>query len=416
MEPVEESDRRVCCFRSEMKLKVGLDVLKDNPSRSKSWGRCALLVNQASVDAALLPSQLVLRKALKGRLVHLFTPQHGLCADKQDNMIESGHGRDILSGLPFFSLYSEVREPTDAMMEGIDTVIADIQDVGTRVYTFLWTIAGIMRKCALLGKKVVVLDRPNPIGGKEIEGNVLEADSRSFVGEYPMPMRHGMTVGEAARWINQVGGIHVDLEVIPMKGWSRSMHWGQTGRLWIMTSPNIPMSDITEVYPGMVLLEGTNLSEGRGTTLPFRTIGAPYLKDLKSWLEELSRICVFRGLSVRPMVFEPTFHKWAKQSCWGVHLHIQKPGDIRPYQFGLGVLLASMRVAPGEFRYNDPPYEYELRRPPMQLLLGSSTLPTQLKKLAESPLKKSVLNDLEEEWQPGLKEFRRQRASVLLYR
>jgi len=399
-----------------MKVKVGLDVLADDPSRSRSWGRCALLVNQASVDASLELSQVVLRKALKGRLLHLFTPQHGLCADKQDNMIESGHGRDILSGLPFYSLYSEVREPTDAMLNGIDTVIADLQDVGTRVYTFLWTIAGIMRKCALLGKKVVVLDRPNPVGGKEIEGNVLEDDSRSFVGEYPMAMRHGMTVGEAALWMNQVGGIGVDLEVIRMKGWNRSMHWEQTGRSWVMTSPNIPTSDIPEVYPGMVLLEGTNVSEGRGTTLPFRTIGAPFLRNLRQWLDELSRICTLRGLRVRPIVFEPTFHKWVKQPCWGIQLHIQEPSRIRPYQLGLGVLLASMRVAPDEFRYNDPPYEYEHRRPPMQLLLGSSSLPARLKKLAESPLTKSVLKDLEEEWQPALKDFRRQRASVLLYR
>jgi uncharacterized protein YbbC (DUF1343 family) len=302
------------------------------------------------------------------------------------------------------------------MMEGIDTVIADIQDVGTRVYTFLWTIAGIMRKCALLGRKVVVLDRPNPIGGKEIEGNILEDDSRSFVGEYPMPMRHGMTVGEAALWINRFGGINADLEVVSMKGWSRSMHWGHTGRLWIMTSPNIPSADIAEVYPGMVLLEGTNLSEGRGTTLPFRTIGAPFLKNLKEWLDELKRICALRGLSVHPMVFEPTFQKWAKQSCWGVQLHIQEAESVRPYQLGLGVLLASMRIAPGEFRYNDPPYEYEYRRPPMQLLLGSSSLPDRLKKLAESPLRNSVLRDLEEEWQPGFKQFKRQRASVLLYR
>lgn len=398
-----------------MKVKVGLDVLAAGPSRSKSWGRCALLVNQASVDSSLRPSQLVLQKVLKGRLVRLFTPQHGLCADKQDNMIESGHGRDILSGLPFYSLYSEVREPTDEMLSGVDTVITDIQDVGTRVYTFLWTIAGIMRRCASLGRRVVILDRPNPIGGSEIEGNVLDEDSKSFVGEYRMPMRHGMTVGEAALWLNESCGIGAELEVVRMNGWKRAMHWNEIGRLWVMTSPNIPTADITEVYPGMVLLEGTNLSEGRGTTLPFRTIGAPFLKNLKQWLGEVSRICTMKGLSVRPAVFEPTFHKWAKESCRGIHIHIQEPSRVRPYQLGLGILLASMRVAPEEFRYNDPPYEYEHRRPPMQLLLGSSSLPTRLAELAASPLKKSVLRDLEEEWRPALREFKRQRASVLLY-
>ena len=399
-----------------MSVKVGLDSIAAHPSRSKSWGRCALLLNQASVDSSLQPGQLVLRKVLRRRLVHLFTPQHGLCADKQDNMIESAHGHDILSGLPFYSLYSEVREPTDDMLSDVDTVIADLQDVGTRVYTFLWTLAGIMRKCASLGRKVVILDRPNPIGGSEVEGNVLDEDSRSFVGEYRMPMRHGMTVGEAALWLNQTWNIGTDLEVVRMRGWTRSMHWNDTGRLWVMTSPNIPAADIAEVYPGMVLLEGTNLSEGRGTTLPFRTIGAPFLKDLKQWFGEVSRICTMKGLNVRPVVFEPTFHKWAKQACRGIHIHIQEPSLVRPYQLGLGILLASMRVAPEEFRYNDPPYEYELHRPPMQLLLGSSSLPARLRELATSPLKKSVLKDLEEEWRPAFREFMRQRASVLLYR
>ncbi len=396
-------------------IKVGLDILAENPSRAKSWGRCALLVNQASVDRSLRPSQLVVHSILKNRLVHLFTPQHGLCADKQDNMIESGHGKDFVSGLPFYSLYSDVREPSDAMLKDIDTVIVDLQDVGTRVYTFLWTVAGIMRKCASTNKKVVILDRPNPIGGREIEGNVLEDDSRSFVGEYPAPMRHGMTIGEAAKWINQLEDPAVDLEVIRMKGWKRSMHWADTGRMWVMTSPNIPTPEIPEVYPGMVLLEGTNMSEGRGTTLPFLLVGAPYIRDLALWMKELGRICSLSGITLRPTVFEPTFHKWAKQSCRGVQFLVHDGRRVRPYQLGLGVLLASMRIAPEEFQYNDPPYEYERVRLPMQLLLGSGSLPSRLKHLASTTLKRTVLRDLEEEWTPSLREFKRQRASVLLY-
>lgn len=396
-------------------MKTGLDILVENPAKARKWGRCALLVNQASVDASLRPSQLVLRKVLQKRLVRLFTPQHGLCADKQDNMIESGHGHDLVSGLPYYSLYSDVREPTQEMLDGIDTVIADLQDVGTRVYTFLWTIAGIMRKCSATGKKVVILDRPNPIGGVAIEGNVLEDDSRSFVGEYPMPMRHGMTMGEAALWINQRAGMGAEIEVVRMRGWKRVMHWNETGRPWIMTSPNMPNRETPEVYPGMVLLEGTNLSEGRGTTLPFLTIGAPYLKDLRHWIEELKGICSLSGVKLRPTVFEPTFHKWSKQSCWGVQFLVVDPGRVRPYQIGLSVLLASMRIAPAEFRYNDPPYEYEQVRRPIQLLLGSSTLPERLLRLSESTLRRTVLRDLEEEWSPSLREFKRQRAAALLY-
>ncbi|HEX9614809.1 MAG TPA: DUF1343 domain-containing protein, partial [Bacteroidota bacterium] len=271
-----------------MRTTIGLEVLAANPAKARSWGKCGLLINQASVDGRITASQLVLKGLLKSRLAVLFSPQHGIFADKQDNMIESGHGTDSLSGLPFYSLYSDVREPSDSMLEGLDTVIVDIQGVGTRVYTFAYTMAGIMRKCASMGKKVVVLDRPNPLGGVVIEGNILDEESKSFVGEYRLPMRHGMTMGELARWFNETEGIDADLEVVHMRGWKRNMLWQDTGRTWIMTSPNIPTAETTVVYPGMVPIEGTNLSEGRGTTMPFLNVGAPYLHRHKEWLELLN--------------------------------------------------------------------------------------------------------------------------------
>lgn len=398
-----------------MAVAIGLEVIARNPARTRPWGRCGLLVNQASVDRAITPSQLVLKKALRGRLAVLFSPQHGLFADKQDNMVESGHGRDVLSGLPYFSLYSEVREPKNEMLEGLDTVIVDIQDVGTRVYTFVYTMAGIMRRCAALGKKVVVLDRPNPIGGTRVEGNVLADDSRSFVGEYPLPMRHGMTIGELALWINGQESRPVEIEVVRMTGWKRAMHWHDTGRPWIMTSPNMPTPETAEVYPGMVLLEGTNLSEGRGTTMPFLTMGAPYLQDVETWLKTLRVLCNLSGLAIRPALFEPTFHKYAGQTCRGLQWIVLQPSRISAYQLGLGVLLATMHVAPEEFRFKDPPYEYETIRPPIQLLLGSSALARRLEEIARGKLTGNTLADLESEWMGEVRAFQRQRRECLLY-
>ena len=402
-------------WRNSVKVRIGLEALAERPASSRAWGSCAVLVNQASLDSSFRPSQIVLRNVLRKRLKVLFSPQHGLFADKQDNMIESGHGTDLLTGLPVYSLYSEVREPTDKMLEGVDTVLIDIQDVGTRVYTFVYTMAGIMRRCAALGKRVVVLDRPNPIGGQRVEGNVLEDDSRSFVGEYPLPMRHGMTIGELARWMKAIDRMDVELEVIRMRGWKRSMHWKDTGRTWIMTSPNIPTAETAEFYPGMVLLEGTNMSEGRGTTLPFLIIGAPYLKNVQAFLETLQKVSDLGGAAVRPLVFEPTFQKWERQSCWGIQWIPTRPDRIQSYQLGLGTLVAAMHVAPEAFSFNDPPYEYETVRPPIQLLLGSSTLADALRSIAARPVL-GALRALEDEWKGRLREFLRQRNEVLLYR
>jgi uncharacterized protein YbbC (DUF1343 family) len=398
-----------------MSIRIGLEHVLHHPTQCRSWGRCGLLLNQASVDREVRPAQILLQGVLGERLRVLFTPQHGLFADKQDNMIESRHGQDLVSGLPFYSLYSDVREPTDAMLEGLDTLVVDIQDVGTRVYTFIYTLAGIMRACSRLGKRVVVLDRPNPIGGEIVEGNIIEDDSRSFVGEYPLPMRHGMTIGEIARWYQAFGKINVELGIVPMEGWQRSMHFADTGRPWVMTSPNIPTVETCALYPGTVLLEGTNMSEGRGTTMPFLMIGAPYLQPLERWIDLLGSLCDLSGLAIRPSAFEPTFHKWVGETCWGVHFVVMNPPVVRPFRIGLAAIVASCALAPDVFRYREPPYEYEHQRRPIQLLLGSSHLPEELLSIAGGTPTADQLDEIEERWNPALLQFMEQRRSVLLY-
>lgn len=398
-----------------MTVRAGLEALLEDPSRARTWGDCALLVNQASVDAAVRPSQLLLRGLLGPRLRLLFTPQHGLCAEKQDNMVESAHSVDFASGLPFFSLYSEVREPTPAMLEGIDTVIVDMQDVGTRVYTFVWTMAAIMRACGRLGKRVVVLDRPNPIGGEAVEGNVLAADSRSFVGEEPMPMRHGMTIAEIARWLRSARGLALELETVPMLGWERWMHYADTGRPWVITSPNMPTAGTCLLYPGTVLLEGSNLSEGRGTTTPFMVAGAPWVRDPGRLARMVRSVARSEGVAVQPTAFEPTFQKWAGKNCLGVRFVPLDPRAVRPYRLGLCLLAAAAALAPEDFRFNPPPYEYEYVRPPIQLLLGDSSMASRVEHLFRAEDPADALDALEEEWRPRLNEFLKERAEVLLY-
>ena len=210
-------------------------------------------------------------------LAAIFGPQHGFRSDVQDNMIETRHGRDEVRRVPVYSLYSETREPTAEMLRDIDVLVIDLQDIGARIYTYIYTMANCLKAAKAHGVKVIVCDRPNPIGGVEVEGMTLVPGNESFVGMYPIPMRHGMTIGELARMFNEHFGIGADLDVIPMDGWSRDMYFDATGLTWILSSPNIPTFDSTLVYPGTVLFEGTNVSEGRGTTRPFELVGAPWV-------------------------------------------------------------------------------------------------------------------------------------------
>ncbi len=334
--------------------------------------RVGIVCNPASVDGDL--GHVVDRVAGAGNvtLAAIFGPQHGFRADVQDNMIETPHARDARRHVPVYSLYSETREPTAAMLDGLDTLVIDLQDVGTRVYTFIYTMANCLRAAARHGVRAVVCDRPNPIGGEAVEGPVLDEACASFVGQFQIPLRHGMTIGELARLFNDHFAIGASLQVIPMDGWRRSMYHDATGLPWVLPSPNLPTLDSAIVYPGMVLLEGTNLSEGRGTTRPFEIFGAPWL-DPDALAGELNGAGL-PGVCFRPVLFEPTFQKHERRACGGCQLHVTDRAAFRPVETAVAVVAAVRRADPARFAWREPPYEYEPVKIPIDILYGSDRL------------------------------------------
>ncbi len=261
---------------------TGLDRIREGHWKKLKGYRLGLLSNQASLDNRLNSAAEVISGLLPDHLRTLFGPQHGFCGEDQDNMVETGHSYDKESGVPILSLYADKREPLPHMLEKIDVLVIDLQDVGTRVYTFASTMLNCLKGAAKTGKKVIILDRPNPLGGVVVEGNLLQSELYSFVGPYRLPMRHGLTMGEMAGLFNDVFGLDCDLESVTMKGWQRNMLWFETGLNWIMPSPNMPFLQTAVVYPGQVIWEGTNLSEGRGTCRPFEIFGAPFLIPRRS--------------------------------------------------------------------------------------------------------------------------------------
>jgi uncharacterized protein YbbC (DUF1343 family) len=322
-------------------------------------------------------------------------------------MIESGHRTDVSTGLPLFSLYGEDRRPSRQMFDLLDVLLVDLVDVGTRVYTFLYTMAYCLEAAAAWGKKVIVLDRPNPLGGWKVEGNLLRADCTSFVGLYPLPMRHGLTLGELALYINVEFHIGAELEVIPMQGWRRSMLYRETRLPWVFPSPNMPTPETALVYPGQVIWEGTNVSEGRGTTLPFELVGEPY------WEHEpilaLLQKTPLPGCFFRSLIFEPTSGKWAGKSCTGFQIHVTDTEAFLPYRTSLALLQAVLQLYPEAFRYKEPPYEYEYERLPMDLILGSGVVRRQLEE-------GMAIGEIEEEWAEELAAFADTRERYFLYR
>ncbi|MBA2305914.1 MAG: DUF1343 domain-containing protein [Acidobacteria bacterium] len=367
--------------------------------------RVGLLCNPASIDAAFRHSADLLFDDPGITLAAIFGPQHGFRADLQDNMIETPHGCDSRRKVPVFSLYSEVREPTPAMLNGLETLVIDIQDVGTRVYTFIYTMANCMRAAARHRIPVVVCDRPNPVNGVDVEGSRLDRAFTSFVGQYPIPMRHGMTVGELAMFFNETFAIGADLHVVAMDGWRREMFFDEASLPWVMPSPNIPTLDTAIVYPGAVLFEGTQLSEGRGTTRPFELIGAPWIDG-----ERLADAMNGRGLPgvrFRPAFFEPTFQKHARQTCGGCQLHVTDRHTFRPLRTAVELIDELHHQEPSRFAWREPPYEYEHDKMPVDILYGSDRL--------RQAVANGTVDALMSSWARDEDQFRRQRESCLLY-
>ncbi len=355
---------------TRVRVRPGLEsAVAELPAwRDRSLG---LIVHPASVTSELRHSVDVLIEA-GFRIEALFGPQHGARGEKQDNMVESAHATDPVTGRLVHSLYSEVRKPTPAMLDGLEGILFDLQDVGVRVYTFVWTMALAMEACAEAGIPFAVLDRPNPIGGDVREGPVLRPGFESFVGLHPIPLRHGLTAGELASWLNIERGIGCELEIVRADGWRRAMRWAETGLPWVLPSPNLPTPRSCEVYPGMVLLEGTNLSEGRGTTRPFELFGAPWLDPHA--LAAAAAESLGEGVCLRPCWFEPTFQKHAGTVCGGGQLHVTDAAVLRSVRVAVALLTAVRAVAPDDFAWRPPPYEYEETLLPIDILWGHSGL------------------------------------------
>ncbi len=387
-------------------IKLGIEKLLETSPKWLKEKRIGLLVNQASVDSHLRHTADLLMQSYPHNIKALFGPQHGIRGEKQDNMVESDDFIHPRFNLPVFSLYGATRIPTREMLEHIDLLIIDLKDVGTRVYTFISTMVYCLEAAKQYDKKVVVLDRPNPIGGDKLEGNLLKDEFRSFVGVYPLPMRHGLTIGELALLFNQHYKIGCELEIISMDGWNRSMLFNETGLHWIPPSPNMPTPATAMVYPGQVILEGTNLSEGRGTTNPFELFGSPFIDphQLKKKVDSRK----LRGIHLREVFFQPTFNKWENEVCGGLHIHVTDARTYQPYVTTLAIIQDIITLYPHHFAWRTPPYEYEKEKIPVDIITGD-------KSLREGIERQKEIADLEKTWQKELQDFKKITQSFLLY-
>lgn len=389
-----------------MRVRTGIEVLLKSRRNLLRGADVSAVVHPASVLSDLSHTADALGACREFRLVSLFGPQHGARGEKQANMIESGFYRDPELCIPVHSLYGDTRSPSEEMMRDIDILLFDLQDVGTRVYTFIHTMAHCMEACVRFQKKMIVLDRPNPITGTRVEGNVLQPQFRSFVGLFPIPMRHGMTTGEMALLLNSKFGIHCDLTVVEMQGWRRDLWFDQTGLPWVPPSPNLPTLDSTIVYAGMVLCEGTNISEGRGTTHPFEFIGAPYVqsRSYAGYVNELG----LPGVFFRPAYFQPTFDKWSGEVCGGVQIHVTDRNAFEPYLTAVAAIAGVQTMYPEHFKWLDPPYEYEYEKMPIEILSGCREVPDMIER-GDDP------DTIRSSWQDDIDTFIEMRNPYLLY-
>lgn len=390
-----------------MRVKVGLERLLEDPAPIRG-ARVGLVTNQSGVTGDLRHAVSVLAAGTEWKLTTLFGPEHGIWGEVQD-MGHVDHATDPLTGLPVYSLYGATKEqlaPKPEQLAALDVLVIDLQDVGSRYYTFVYTMALCMGAAAKQGVRVVVPDRPNPIDGVHLEGNIREDAFSSFVGMYPLPARHGMTPGELALFFNARFGLGCDLHVVPMEGWRRSMWFEETGLPWVLPSPNMPTVLTAAVYPGMCLIEGTNLSEGRGTTHPFEFFGAPWLESFR-FAEALNGLAL-PGVRFRPHYFMPTFHKHADQVCGGVEVHVTDRARFEPFRTGLWCVKLARDFDPERFDWRREIYEYEENLLAIDMLAGSAAF-RELVDAGGNP------DDWAASWKDELRAFDIARREFLLY-
>lgn len=387
-------------------IQLGIERLLTDKMDLLRGARVGLVCNQASVDHNFRHAADLFHEHPDINLTTLFGPQHGIRGDVQDNMIETAHAIDRRTALPIYSLYSETREPTEEMLREVDVIVVDLQDVGTRIYTFMYTMANCMRAAKKFGRKVIACDRPNPIGGTEVEGVVLDPAFASFVGQFPIATRHGMTMCELGQLFNEAFGIGCDFETVTMNGWDRELWYDETDGPWVLPSPNMPTLDSASVFPGSVHLEGTQMSEGRGTTRPFELIGAPYI-DADGYADALAEL-ELPGVAFRSCVFLPTFQKHGGKACGGIQIHVVDRGAFKPTVTGIAVVKTAYDMYPDDFKWKDPPYEYEYDRNPFDLIAGTS-------KVREAIERGESLNSIRDSWDAPLREFIELRNRFILY-
>lgn len=389
-------------------MQTGLERLLEEPRRWLRGARVGLVANPTTVDRRLRHGVDLMFAHCDIDLRLLFGPEHGVRAAAQD-MVGVRDSVDAATGLPEVSLYGDSFEslsPAREHLAEIDVLIFDVQDIGSRYYTYAATMALCMKAAAAAGVKVLVLDRPNPIGGVQVEGGGLEAGLENFCGLYPAPQRHGMTVAELARLYRGTFGLDCDLEVLACRGWHRGDYFDATGLPWVMPSPNMPTLDTALVYPGMCLIEGTELSEGRGTTRPFELIGAPYVDGvvLAAKLDGYG----LAGVEFRPCIIQPAFHKFAGDVCGAVQLHVSDRGAFEPYKTGLALLHALVSLYPGDFEWRSEAYEFRDDVPAIDLLTGIPALREALDAGADFEQVVALAYS-------GAELYREGRASALLY-
>lgn len=361
------------------KVITGLDVLVADCNLQKTFrGNVALLAHNASADSSLVHASLRLKEIFGSRFVKLFGPQHGFTTDAQDNMIETDHYMHPYFGIPVYSLYSETRVPTDVMLEGIDHLFVDLQDVGCRMYTYIYTLTLLLEKCSDKAIEIIVLDRPNPLNGVDLEGNILDLEFESFIGRHPIPVRHGMTIGEVALMHQKYWAKgKANLKVIKMQHWDRKMYFEDTQLPWLLPSPNLGRAESTLTFPAIVLFEGTALSEGRGTTQALEIIGHPKV-DPFSFLADILidnlKKSKLEGFALRPITYIPTFHKQMDKVCGGFQLHITDRSKYKPWRVGQFLLREVYHYLGDDFEWLNPPYEYNYTQQPIDIINGTDKL------------------------------------------